>query len=242
MLTMPEPDAGAGPPIAVDPALVETSPKGDIPRIAPDGRTALRHYARPATTDCSRPCVAVLITGLGLADRLTVRALALPGPVALSFSPYADAVDWQARARAAGHEALLALPLEPERGFPLDDSGPLTVHPRSNPRAAGDAVLRVLAAGSGYVALDAAAGAFVRQPGAFAAVARLLHDRGLGLIEIGGNTLAGPAHASGVAYLAAAQPIDLDASPGAIDRALASVASEASARRNGCGGGAAVAG
>jgi polysaccharide deacetylase 2 family uncharacterized protein YibQ len=49
----------------------------------------------------------------------------------------------------------------------------------------------------------------------------------LGVIEIGGNALAGPAHASGVAYLAAAQPIDLDPSPGAIDRALASVASEA---------------
>ena len=71
----------------------------------------------PAAPDCSRACVAVVVTGLGLADRLTERALALPGAVGLSFSPYAGAAAWQSRARAAGHEVLLDLPLQPE-AFP----------------------------------------------------------------------------------------------------------------------------
>ena len=78
--------------------------------------------------------MAVLVTGLGLADRLTARALTLPGAVGLSFSPYAGAAAWQARARAAGHEALLMLPLQPER-FPHDDAGPLSVRYRGRPEA-----------------------------------------------------------------------------------------------------------
>ena len=79
MLASPEPDPGGGPPTEIDPQLLEHASVGDLPRTAPQGRTPLRHYARPTTADCRRPCVAVLVTGLGLANRLTVRALTLPG-------------------------------------------------------------------------------------------------------------------------------------------------------------------
>ena len=223
MLASPEPDHGDGPPAAVDPMLLEQTPAGDLPRIDTQGRMSLQHYGRPASADCRRPCVAVLITGLGLADRLTARALNLPGVIGLSFSPYAGAAGWQARARAAGHEALLMLPLQPEL-FPHDDAGPLAVQPMAEPERIGDATLRVLATGSGYVALDGVAGAFARTPAAFAPVAALLARRGVGLIEIGGDALAGPAQQAGLAYLAAAVPVDLDPSPAAIDRALAGVA------------------
>ena len=225
-LTSPEPDTGSGPPVDIDSGLLERTPVGDVPRIGSDGRTPLDHYARPASGGCRRPCAAVLVAGLGLADRLTARALSLPGPVGLSFSPYADAAAWQARARAAGHEALLTLPVQPER-FPIDDAGPLAI----SAAAPESAILRVLAAGSGYVALDVVPGAYASAPASFALVAELLAARGLGLIEIGGEVLAASAHAAGLAYLGRATPVDLEPTPAAIDAALAALAEEALAGR-----------
>jgi hypothetical protein len=225
-LASPEPDPGRGPPAAIDPRLVETTPLGALPRVDADGRTPLAHYARPAARDCRRPCVAVLVTGLGLADRLTERALALPGEVGLSFSPYADAAAWQVRARAAGHETMLALPLEPER-FPLDDTGPLTIRAVAPSEARAAAMLRVLAQGGGYVALESAAGAFAADPVAFAPLAARLHERGLGLVELGGDALAASARVAGLAYAGGAVQIDRDPAPAAIERALAEVVAAA---------------
>ena len=48
----------------------------------------------------------------------------LPGAVTLSFNPYArDLQGWIEQARAAGHEVLLQLPMEPF-GYPNNDPGP----------------------------------------------------------------------------------------------------------------------
>ena len=230
MLAASEPDRGGGPPVAVDPALQETTSWGAVPSIAPDGRTSLTHYSRPNSGDCTRPCIAVVITGLGLADKLTGRALALPGVVGLAFSPYAEAAAWQARARAAGHEVLLALPMQPER-FPEDDSGPLTILSEASAEHQVETLLRVLSTGSGYVAVTAEAGAFAARPDAFAPLAQALAARGLGLVEIGGGALAGQAQAAALPSAAAAAAIDADPAPVAIDRALAAIAAEA--RRSG---------
>ncbi len=226
MLASPEPDQGRGPPVAIDPGLVEHTTLGELPRTDAAGRTPLGHYVRPAARECRSGCVAVLVTGLGLSDRLTERALSLPGEVGLSFSPYAGAAAWQARARAAGHEALLGLPLEPLR-FPVDDAGPLTVQAVAAPEAREQAVLRVLTRGGGYLALDSAAGAFAADPAAFAPLAAQLHARGLGLIEIGADALAPQARLAGLAYVGAAVPVDLDPTPAAVDLALAAVVEKA---------------
>lgn len=216
-LAAPEPDRGSGPPEAIDPALQEVTPWGAVPRIAPDGRTPLAHYARPDAGDCRRPCVAVIVTGLGLAGKLTSRALALPAPVGLAFSPYAGPSAWQARARAAGHEALLVLPLQPLL-FPQDDSGPLTILSTAAPEQRMGMLLQVLATGSGYVAVIAEAGAFAAKPEAFASLAEVLAARGVGLVEIGSAALAAQAQAAA---------IDVDPAPAAIDRALTALAGEA---------------
>lgn len=225
-LTAEEPDDGRGPPLAIDPALVETAAGGVVPRVSPDGRSPLGHYARPTRLDCSRPCVAVLVTGLGLDEGLTQRALALPGPVGLSFSPYAAAAAWQARARADGHETLLGLPLEPAR-FPRDDAGPLTIRAGDASDAMDAAALRVLAQGAGYVALDGEAGAFAAEPAAFAPLAALLQARGLGLIEIDGEALAASARAVALPYAGGA--ILIDPAPEIVDAGLASVTEAARA-------------
>ena len=120
------------------------------------------------------------------------------------------------------------LPLQPEQ-FPLDDAGPLALPVSAPPDALADALARVLAAGSGYVALDTTAGAFAHSAASFAPVAEQLAARGLGLIEIGGDALAAQARQVGLAYLGRAMAVDLDPTPAAIDAALAGVVAEARA-------------
>ena len=113
--------------VAVDPSLIEHGPFGPLPRIGPDGRRPLFAYARPFNFEDARPKVAVLILGLGLRAELFEAALALPGPIGLQLSPYApDLPALVERARRAGHEVLLDLPMEPA-DYPASDPGPHTL-------------------------------------------------------------------------------------------------------------------
>ncbi|PQA88086.1 divergent polysaccharide deacetylase family protein [Hyphococcus luteus] len=97
-----------------DAALLRTTALGRTPRIAPDGRKALRYYARPFDGDRSLPRIAVIVGGLGLNATVTERAIDdLPPEVSLSFAPYAKNLDfWTKKARQAGHEVLIELPME----------------------------------------------------------------------------------------------------------------------------------
>ena len=110
---------------APDPALVRDTPSGKLPAVGHDGRKPWRVYARPFDRDDKRPRVAVVVSGLGLDRAATEAAIgALPGAVTLSFSVYAPALDdWIGRARAAGHEVLLDIPMEPA-DYPRTDPGP----------------------------------------------------------------------------------------------------------------------
>lgn len=113
---------------APDPNLVEASRFGKLPRVAPDGRKAWQAYARPFDANDQRPRIAVILGNLGLSGAATEAAIqTLPAAVTLSFSPYARGLDqWIALARAAGHEVLLDLPMEPIN-FPANDPGPETL-------------------------------------------------------------------------------------------------------------------
>ncbi len=127
----PSPAASPAPGSAIrapDPALLEPAPDfpgKSLPRIAVDGRTALRTYASPADPMDKRPKVAVLVVGFGLAAAESQVAIAaLPGAITLGFSPYTPDPDpLLAAARAYGHEYLVTLPME-SQGYPLNDSGP----------------------------------------------------------------------------------------------------------------------
>lgn len=113
---------------AVDPALLETKDDAKLPKIGQDGRQPWSTYGRPFNLDDTRPRVAVVVTGLGLSAAETRRTISeLPGAFSLSFSPYARDLEQQmARARRAGHETLVDLPMEP-LDFPRDDPGPSTL-------------------------------------------------------------------------------------------------------------------
>ncbi len=112
----------AGSALLADPALIENTAQGPLPRIADDGRRPMTAYAG-AVSASPRVKIAIVVSGLGLSASATQSALAgLPGAVTLGFAPYAgDVADWVAKARAKGHEVLLEIPMEP---FDFPDSDP----------------------------------------------------------------------------------------------------------------------
>lgn len=108
-----------------DPALIAKTPKGPLPIIAPDGRQAWQVYAKPFEDVRKRPRIAIVLGDMGLSQSATNTAIQqLPAAVTLAFAPYAgDLQTWIAKARAAGHEVMLQLPMEP-LDYPANDPGP----------------------------------------------------------------------------------------------------------------------
>ncbi len=81
-----------------------------------------RRNAVPFRDLNSRPLVAVVIDDVGLDRPRSKRAWELPGPLTMSFLPYAKDLREQAKAaRAKGHELMLHLPMEPSG---RNDPGP----------------------------------------------------------------------------------------------------------------------
>ena len=117
----------AGKTLLADPALVENTPQGPLPRIADDGRRPMQGYAAPAMAGAKFK-IAIVVSGLGLSSTATKAALdSLPPSVTLGFAPYAgDVGQWVAEARQHGHEILLEIPMEPF-DFPDSDPGPHTL-------------------------------------------------------------------------------------------------------------------
>ncbi|RCK41046.1 hypothetical protein TH25_23805 [Thalassospira profundimaris] len=107
------------------PGMDEEGSFGRVPRIAEDGRTPAQVYARPFTLEPEQSYVAVIVTGIGLNEDRTTKAIEdLPLNISLALSPYADNLPKiAARARQMGHEVFLQLPMEPD-DFPLSDPGP----------------------------------------------------------------------------------------------------------------------
>ncbi|MEK0081876.1 divergent polysaccharide deacetylase family protein [Benzoatithermus flavus] len=199
--------------------MIERTEPGDLPRIAADGRTSLCHYARRGDAPCERACLAVVV--LGLAREPSAWALDLPPVVGLAFSTYAEGLpDWQARVRAAGHEVLLELPLQPRR-FPEADAGPSVISCIASAEAQVQTLLEVLATGAGYLAVTAPVGAFAAEPARFAPIAQTLHARGLGFVEFGAGTLRETAGETALPYENALAP---DGDEAASDRTFAAEA------------------
>jgi len=174
--------------------------------------------------------VAIVILGVGLAEAATRAAMALPPEIGLAFSPYARRLgEWQAQAKAAGHEIWAELPLEP--ADPLRaDAGERAVRPQQDEAdrlAALEWILDRLPDSAGLVADP---GAFARQPEAFAPLARAMAVRGLGFVELGSSRLQAVAAASGARHAVADIRLDAEPTPDAVDRALGELRELASRR------------
>jgi uncharacterized protein len=120
----PEPETGDSV-ASFDPELVADSPNGKLPIVGPNGKTPWQTYAAAFDAADDGPRLAIVIEDLGLNKDRTEDAIKhLPPEVTLAFSPYAENLQgWANKARAAGHEILLGLPMEPV-SYPQDDPGP----------------------------------------------------------------------------------------------------------------------
>ncbi|MCH9053965.1 MAG: divergent polysaccharide deacetylase family protein [Proteobacteria bacterium] len=81
----------------------------------PDDELPWRRNAVKVANLDGRPMIAVIIDDMGLDRGRSARALALPGPLTLAYLPYGSDLRRQtAAARAAGHELLVHVSMEPE--------------------------------------------------------------------------------------------------------------------------------
>ncbi|NNC37358.1 MAG: hypothetical protein HKO02_07870 [Hyphomonadaceae bacterium] len=109
--------------------LSRTSPFGQVPHPATDGRTAYKSYAKPFTPASGKSHIALVVGGLGVNSIVTRRAISeLPGEVTLSFA--ADTPDlqtWVNQARARGHEVMIEVPMESTNFDPLEPGAVYTL-------------------------------------------------------------------------------------------------------------------
>lgn len=124
------PGAGAGGP-GVDqdgPAKPMQPPQLDAPDEGRNGREtppARVAFAGAQPPNDGRPRIAVLMSEIGLGRARSRQAIdRLPSPISFAIMAYAeDRASWVVAAREAGHEALLAVPMEPV-DYPRVDPGP----------------------------------------------------------------------------------------------------------------------
>ncbi|HET8726143.1 MAG TPA: divergent polysaccharide deacetylase family protein, partial [Alphaproteobacteria bacterium] len=223
-------------PPAPDPALIESALVGPLPRIGPDGKEPWQAYARPFDAADGRPRIAIVITDLGQSGAATETAIqGLPGPVTLAFAPYAPRLQtWLPEARAAGHETLLMVPMEPT-SYPRNDPGPHTLLTSLSPAANHERLNWVLSQANGYVGVVNSMGSrLTTAPEALRPVLEALDSRGLMFLDSRTAATSVAARVAGEIGLPHADNdrfIDDVASRDAIDRRLREL--EALAREQG---------
>lgn len=139
---------------APDPDLTIRGRYGPLPMRADDGREAWQVYGRPFERRADARIIALVITELGLAEPPTLSAIQdLPGEVTLAFTPYSRRLaEWVPAARAAGHEVLLQVPMEP-RNIELNDPGDKALLTTNDPEVNLDRLEWVMSRATGYVGL-----------------------------------------------------------------------------------------
>ncbi len=183
----PAPAAAASPlPKAPIAGLFQTTTNGPLPNIGPNGMAPASAYARPFRSD-GRPMVALVVGGLGLNPATTKQAIdQLPPAVTLSFVPYtANLQTWIDMARAAGHEVMIDVPMQPVN-YPDNDPGPQTLLANARNDDLMAHMLWALSRCTGYFAVTNYQGAaFFKDKSGFNTFLATLKARGLGFIDDG---------------------------------------------------------
>lgn len=228
-VVVPGPAGGLAPKAApVDAKFVEMTPHGAIPKIAADGTRPMDAFARPVQPLSGKPDaarIALVVEGLGVSASVTSDAIAkLPGQVTLGFVPYgAQVAALAGQARAAGHEILLQVPMEPF-DYPDNDPGPQTLLTSLTAEQNIDRLHWVMSQLQGYVGLANSMGArFTASETSFAPILRETAKRGLMFVDDGSNprSVAGQiAGANNLPFARADVVIDAVPTPVEIDRAL----------------------
>ena len=230
----------AGKALIADPALIENSPSGPLPRIADDGRKPMNAYAAAAPAGKFR--IAIVVTGLGVSAKATAAALsALPSGVTLGFAPYAaDVQHWVNQARQSGHEALLEVPMEPV-DFPDSDPGPHTLRAGTNEDSNLQRLTWVLSRFTGYAGVTNLLGQrFLSDSNALAPALTYLARRGLYFFDNGAaNQSVAPQVAGSTAtpFAGTTEILDDIQNAAEIDRRLSALEDEARAHGSAVGSG-----
>ena len=151
---VPDADVVALDPVP-DPALIEERAEGNLPKTGEDGQRPWQVYAKAfQPPENVRSLVGIVVSEMGLSPTATEAAIRyLPSPITLAFDPYAqDLESWGRRAREAGHEFLLSLPMEPE-SFPAEDPGPFALLTSQEPAERRQRLETVMGRMQGYVGL-----------------------------------------------------------------------------------------
>lgn len=227
--------------LVADPALIEQSSHGPLPRIADDGRTPMAAYAPPAIVAAGQPRIAIVVSGLGISARQTAAAIAqLPAGITLAFAPYDNDVQrWVSEARRQGHEVLLEVPMEPY-DFPDSDPGPHTLRAAASEDTNIDRLSWSLGRVTGYAGITNLLGTrFLTEGDALEPVMTFLARRGLMFFDNGSvPRSAAPDIAKRVnaPFVQAASDIDVIQTGMEIDQRLSEL--ETRARLNGWAAGA----
>jgi polysaccharide deacetylase 2 family uncharacterized protein YibQ len=220
------PGGGLAP--APDPALIEHGRLGPLPVIGPDGREPWRVYARPFDDADERPRIAVVVIGLGWSAAATQTAIQqLPREVTLAFSPYSGNLgQWINLARAAGHETLLHLPMEPVN-YPVHDPGPYALLTSLDSAENTDRLEWLLSRFTGYVGVTNHMGSrFTNSAGDLKPILESLKSRGLMFVDSRSSATSVATKVARDVGLPRAHNnrfVDHEASRQAIDRRLAEI-------------------
>ena len=170
----------AGRNLVSDPALIEETDQGPLPRVGADGRLPMNAYA-PPVPPLKGARIAIVVGGLGISAKETASAIRdLPAGVTLAFAPYeADVSHWVTLARQAGHEVLLEVPMEPY-DFPDSDPGPHTLRVAAGEQSNTDSLIWTLTRSTGYAGITNLLGSrFLSDPVSLEPVMAFVARRGL---------------------------------------------------------------
>ncbi|WP_207458481.1 divergent polysaccharide deacetylase family protein [Azospirillum sp. SYSU D00513] len=112
-------------PVKPEPAKPQEASPAPVPEplpVPPPGTPAWQKNAVAGAVSPDHPAIAIVIDDMGLDRKRSKRTVQLPGPLTLAWIPYAQDLAAQTRAaRAAGHELLLHMPMQPQGN---EDPGP----------------------------------------------------------------------------------------------------------------------
>ena len=234
-MTKPDPDEAPEPPPVPNGTKVAALPPPPRP-VPPQrlGEPAWLRFAVPAPPIEGRPRIAIVIDDVGLDKKRSERAVTLPGPLTLSFLPYAsDLPRLTEEAHRAGHELLVHVPMEPLSHS--EDMGPNGLAVGLGPEEVLRRLRWDLARFDGYVGINNHMGSrFTGDAAAMTPVMEELKARGLLFLDsrtIGNSTGIELARQYGVPHAGRDVFLDNEVNGRAIAAELAEV--EQIARRHG---------
>lgn len=157
-----------------------------LPVKSVNGVTVFHAYKRPVP-NIHTPVIAIAIEDFGLSEALAENALeVLPADVTFILSPYAKDVNaWQQKAREAGHEIWLSVPIETGQSLYKADTGAYTLTTKANANQNTATAYTLLSLTSGYAGLAIFSdNVLASRPQSLIAPLDDILSRGLGVLEL----------------------------------------------------------